>query len=108
MGVNVVLDDFGTGYSSLAYLNRFPVDGLKIDRSFIDALSEGSDAKRLVQAIIDIAHSLEISVTAEGIETAEQLALLKTLACEYGQGYFFSKPMGHSAIEQLLERAPTW
>jgi EAL domain-containing protein (putative c-di-GMP-specific phosphodiesterase class I) len=93
MGVRLAIDDFGTGYSSLSYLQRFPVDYLKIDKSFIDLLGDGTDKPVLAGAIIQIAHSLGLKVVAEGIELPEQLAHLRELNCDYGQGYLFAKPL---------------
>jgi diguanylate cyclase (GGDEF)-like protein/PAS domain S-box-containing protein len=99
-GVGLHLDDFGTGYSSLAALQQFPVDALKIDRSFVDSLTSGSDA--IVRSTIALAHSLDMQVIAEGIENPVQLRRLRTLGCEYGQGYLFSRPLGPDAIRELL------
>jgi diguanylate cyclase (GGDEF)-like protein len=93
MGIKISLDDFGTGYSSLSYLHRFPVDQLKIDRSFISKLSAADHDAPLVSAIIGIGHSLNLSVIAEGVETAEQAELLHRLQCDELQGYYFSRPL---------------
>ena len=93
MGIKISLDDFGTGYSSLSYLHRFPVDQLKIDRSFISKLSAADHDTALVSAIIGIGHSLNLSVIAEGVETLEQAELLHRLQCDELQGYYFSKPV---------------
>lgn len=108
LGIQLHMDDFGTGYSSLSYLHRFPVDTLKIDRSFISRISfneqndfEGSS---IVQTIVALAKNLGIDITAEGIETAGQLAQLKNLDCTYGQGYFFSRPLDKVAATRLIER----
>jgi len=92
LGLRLAIDDFGTGYSSLSYLRRFPVDILKIDRAFVRDLGKDSDADALVRAIAGMAHSLKLTVVAEGVETAEQAALLKMLDCEYGQGWLFGRP----------------
>jgi len=102
LGFTIALDDFGTGYSSLSYLDRYPVDILKIDRSFINKL-DNNKAKRLTMAIIHLAHELQLDITAEGVETAEQLSILSAENCQHYQGYYFSKPL--NAIE--LERS-TW
>jgi diguanylate cyclase (GGDEF)-like protein/PAS domain S-box-containing protein len=103
-GVQLYLDDFGTGYSSLSYLQNFPVDALKIDRSFIRNLHlENSDAK-IVQTIITLAQNLGISIVAEGIETQEHLSQLKEMACPLGQGYYFEKPMNAQAAETFLKQ----
>ncbi|EMR12824.1 PAS/PAC and GAF sensor-containing diguanylate cyclase/phosphodiesterase [Methylophaga lonarensis MPL] len=102
LGVKVALDDFGTGYSSLSYLKKFDIDLLKIDRSFVKNLSEGSDELVLCQAIITMAHTLNIEVIAEGIETEEQMQLLKDAGCDYGQGYFISYPLSAEEMEQRI------
>lgn len=102
LGILLSLDDFGTGYSSLSYLHRFPIDILKIDRSFISRIDHCSDSWEIVRAIAMLAQALNIGVVAEGIETREQLAQLKLLQCEYGQGYFFSKPLDGTAAGMLL------
>ena len=92
MGVKIAIDDFGTGYSSLGYLKRLPIDSVKLDASFVkDATSDPDDAA-LVMAIITLAHNLRLKVTAEGIETPDQLAFLRLLRCDRGQGYFFGRP----------------
>jgi diguanylate cyclase (GGDEF)-like protein len=92
MGVRVAVDDFGTGYSSLAYLDRYPVDILKIDRSFVDPLGESAKSAALVRTILDLASALEIDAVAEGIETEEQIVTLRALGCKLGQGYLFARP----------------
>jgi len=102
LGIQLYMDDFGTGYSSLSYLHRFPTDMLKIDRSFVSRMSFDNENAEIVRTIVTLAHNLGMSVTAEGVETAEQLALLKALKCEYGQGYFFSKPMDSEAATALI------
>lgn len=103
LGVKMAIDDFGTGYSSLAYLQRFPVDTLKIDRSFISSLLSDPECKEIVRAIVVLAHSLNLSVVAEGVETAEQLEVVKELQCGAVQGYYFHKPMLQEQFEQLLQ-----
>jgi diguanylate cyclase (GGDEF)-like protein/PAS domain S-box-containing protein len=102
LGVRIAMDDFGTGYSSLSYLRTFPFDGLKIDRSFLTRLGESEDDQTIVQAIVGLGKALSLTVTAEGIETAEHLALLKAVACEEGQGYFLSHPLEAEAFDVLL------
>jgi diguanylate cyclase (GGDEF)-like protein len=106
LGVRLSLDDFGTGYSSLSYLQQFPINTLKVDRSFINTLSEDQD--QVVQAIVALTDGLDMDAVAEGIETAEQLAHLRTLGCEYGQGYFFSRPMSRENAEIMLIDNPHW
>ncbi|MBI1784218.1 EAL domain-containing protein, partial [Candidatus Sumerlaeota bacterium] len=91
LDLQVAIDDFGTGYSSLSYLHRFPIDLLKIDRSFISAMGRENKNAEIVRTVIALARSLGMEVTAEGIESEEQLAILKELGCTYGQGFFFSE-----------------
>jgi EAL domain-containing protein (putative c-di-GMP-specific phosphodiesterase class I) len=102
IGVEIHLDDFGTGYSSLSYLHRFPLDVLKIDRSFVSRIGAGGENAEIARAIVTMAHSLGMKVVAEGIETEAQLDELKSLSCEYGQGHFFSKPVEALIAEKLL------
>jgi diguanylate cyclase (GGDEF)-like protein/PAS domain S-box-containing protein len=92
LGVKISIDDFGTGYSSLAYLRRFPVDTLKVDRSFIQTVTSGTENQEIVRAIVVLAHSLGLDVVAEGVERIEQVNMLKDLACESVQGYYFHRP----------------
>lgn len=100
MGVGIYIDDFGTGYSSLSYLNEFPFDAVKIDRTFVQEI-KGS--RGLLKNIIQIAHELNMSVTGEGIESQEQLSRLIELGCEYGQGYYFSRPVDSDSVDTLLK-----
>lgn len=100
--IQLAMDDFGTGYSSLSYLHRFSVDVLKIDRSFISRLGEPQQGLGIVQAIISLAHSLEMEVIAEGVETARQRNQLQQLHCEYAQGYLFSQPLSSEEAGELL------
>jgi len=102
-GVLLSMDDFGTGYSSLSYLHRFPLDILKIDRSFISQMDQAAESLHIVQTIMNLARSLRMEVVAEGTETAGQVEQLKILGCDYAQGYFFSKPLAPTAIIALLQ-----
>ena len=102
--LQVAIDDFGTGYSALSYLKKFDIDYIKIDQSFIANLAHGSSDMVLCEAMIVMAHKLGMKVIAEGIETAEQLALLLKAGCDYGQGYLFSEALSADDFEQLLEQ----
>jgi diguanylate cyclase (GGDEF)-like protein/excisionase family DNA binding protein len=102
-GVHVAIDDFGTGYSSLGQLRRLPVDGIKIDRSFVDGLGIERDSEAIVDAALSFARALDLSVTAEGIETDVQLHLLASLGCRFGQGYRFAPPLAADRTAELLE-----
>ena len=104
MGVLVSVDDFGTGYSSMSYLRRFPIDKLKIDRSFIKDLTTNTDAASIVKAIISLAHSLRLKVVAEGVETAEQLQQLRDLGCDQFQGFYRSEAVLPGEIEKFIRR----
>lgn len=103
-GLRIYLDDFGTGYSSLSYLKRFPMDTVKIDKSFIRDLGVDSSDRTLVEAIVNMAGSLGLNVVAEGVETAAQLEILRQLGCGYGQGYFFSRPVPPHEFPAVAER----
>jgi diguanylate cyclase (GGDEF)-like protein len=105
LGVRLAIDDFGTGYSSLSYLRRFPVDVLKIDRSFVTTLGSGPEDAALAHAIVKLGHTLQLRVVAEGIETPAQLAELQTIGCEYGQGYLFARPLAADAMSVVLADA---
>ena len=105
IGVSLAIDDFGTGYSSLSYLSSLPIDSLKIDRSFVAAMHEGSKNSEIVRAIVSLGASLGKSVVAEGIETESQFAQLRDLGCENGQGYHMARPQTPTDIEQLLDCA---
>jgi PAS domain S-box-containing protein/diguanylate cyclase (GGDEF)-like protein len=108
LGVQLSIDDFGTGYSSLARLHQLPIDNLKIDRSFVNEMTLEGDSLEIVRTIITLAHSLKKDVIAEGVETSEQLAQLRALQCEYGQGYFFSKPVESQTAGKLLAEQLQW
>jgi diguanylate cyclase (GGDEF)-like protein/PAS domain S-box-containing protein len=104
-GIRLVIDDFGTGYSSLSYLQRLPIDTLKVDRSFVSRIHEKPDSNRnIVEAIISLAHKLNMTVVAEGIETPEQYAILLDMKCELGQGYLFSRPVPSSEVGRLISQ----
>jgi diguanylate cyclase (GGDEF)-like protein len=115
LGVKLAIDDFGTGYSSLSYLRQFPVDTLKIDRSFVDGLGRETQDTELVRSVIAMARSLSLAVTSEGIETTEQLAQLQELGCDRGQGFYFARPLPPEQFgdtiwqecQDLLTAAPT-
>jgi len=103
-GLQIVIDDFGTGYSSLSYLQRLPIDTLKVDRSFVSRIQNTPDGNRnIVEAIISLAHRLDMSVVAEGVETVEQHAILLNMNCQFGQGYLFSKPIPKQEVDVLIQ-----
>jgi len=104
LGIDLHIDDFGTGYSSLSCLHNFPVAGMKIDRSFINNVVDNPDYAAVVNAIVTLAHNLRLGLIAEGIETAEQMSMLKTMGCDLAQGYFFQRPV---SCDQALEYAQT-
>ncbi|HEX9945578.1 MAG TPA: EAL domain-containing protein [Thermoanaerobaculia bacterium] len=108
LGIKVYIDDFGTGYSSLSYLHRLPVDALKIDRSFVSEMCHRQDRSEIVGTIVTLARTLRMDVAAEGIETAEQVSRLRGLACHFGQGYFFSAPVGRTAAAGLIRAGASW
>ncbi len=105
LGVQVQIDDFGTGYSSLGYLQRLPIDTLKIDRTFVSRIGEDGSGSEIVRTILALAHDLGMKVVAEGIETDEQLSKLKSMECEYGQGYLFTKPIDSQMASTLLTKS---
>ena len=107
LGVRLAVDDFGTGYSSLNYIRRFPVDILKVDKSFVDGVSEGGEESALTAAIIELAGILRLRPVAEGIERADQLEKLLALRCDLGQGYYFAKPLPLQRVDQLLTARQT-
>jgi EAL domain-containing protein (putative c-di-GMP-specific phosphodiesterase class I) len=102
LGVKILLDDFGTGYSSLSYLHRFPIDVLKIDRSFITNVHEHENNKAIIKTIIDLAANLNMATVGEGIENNEDALLLHQMDCLYGQGYYYAKPMPADKMEQYI------
>ena len=102
MGIKIAVDDFGTGYSSLSYLKRFPIDTLKIDKSFVSDVSVDKDDAAIVKAIVMLGHALDLTVIAEGVETPEQLEYLTSLGCDVVQGYLFSRPLSTRSFTELL------
>jgi EAL domain-containing protein (putative c-di-GMP-specific phosphodiesterase class I) len=103
-GIQIVIDDFGTGYSSLSYLQRLPIDTLKVDRSFVSRIQNTPDGNRnIVEAIISLAHRLDMNVVAEGVENHEQHAILLNMQCQFGQGYLFSKPIAKNKVDNLIK-----
>ena len=105
IGVWLSIDDFGTGYSSLSYLKRFPIDTIKIDKSFIRDVNTNDDDAAISQAIIALANSLHLKVIAEGVESREQLLFLRDHQCCDAQGFFFSEPLAHDAITALMNKS---
>ncbi|PSN13673.1 hypothetical protein C7293_15005 [filamentous cyanobacterium CCT1] len=110
LGVQICIDDFGTGYSSLSYLHRFPIDALKIDRSFVLAMDESSQNTgfAIAQSVVGLAHNLGVKVVAEGIENARHLVWLRSFQCDYGQGYFFAKPLNAEQATALIKGELGW
>ena len=103
LGVTLAIDDFGTGYSSLSYLHRFPLDVLKVDKSFVDGMAGGRDGVEIVAAVIKLAHALGLQVVAEGVEQTEQLEQLAAMGCDFAQGYLFARPL---PVHEVTERLP--
>jgi len=108
LGIRLAIDDFGTGYSSLSYLHRFPLDTLKIDRSFISGMCEGGEGMEIARTIMPLANNLRLDVVAEGVETIEQVAFLRKLHCKFAQGFYFSKPLAAEEAGALLIGQPAW
>jgi EAL domain-containing protein (putative c-di-GMP-specific phosphodiesterase class I) len=106
LAIRLVIDDFGTGYSSLAYLRQFPISVLKIDRTFVNRLGTDPQDDAIVRSIVTLSSDLGMQVVAEGIETAEQLATLRALDCDYGQGYLFSRPLPADELTRWIEESP--
>jgi EAL domain-containing protein (putative c-di-GMP-specific phosphodiesterase class I) len=105
LGFHIAVDDFGTGYSSLSYLHQLPIDTLKIDKSFIDKVTESSGTRPIVEAVVSLSKSLALTTIAEGVETREQFDVLNELGCDVIQGYYFFKPLPIDAVEKLLRKA---
>jgi diguanylate cyclase len=108
VGVQLAMDDFGTGYSSLSYLRRFPIDIVKIDKSFVDGIADGPEASALARAIITLGRTLRLATVAEGVEHASQFGELRDLGCNLGQGYHFARPLPPDGIGELLARPAPW
>jgi EAL domain-containing protein (putative c-di-GMP-specific phosphodiesterase class I) len=102
------MDDFGTGYSSLSKLQNFPIDTIKIDRSFINQMGTGGENIKLMRTILQLARDMHMVAIAEGVETADQIEQLKALNCVFAQGYYFARPLPTEAVEELLASAPRW
>ena len=108
LGLTLAMDDFGTGYSSLSYLKKFPIDVIKIDRSFIKDIPDSQDDMEITSAVIAMAHNLRLKVVAEGVETAAQLRYLRSQRCDIGQGYLFDRPIAGKLLAEHLRRYPNW
>ncbi|HSG23127.1 MAG TPA: EAL domain-containing protein, partial [Azonexus sp.] len=108
MGIKLLMDDFGTGYSSLSYLHRFPLDTLKIDASFVRRMDVDRKSADIIHTIVTLAHTLNMDIIAEGVENAGQLEQLRALQVEYGQGYYFAKPLDAAAAEAMIVARPIW
>ena len=108
LGVRIALDDFGTGYSSLIYLHQLPIDAIKIDRELVSTMDSDEKNLRLVRTILTFAQIIGVRAEAEGICSAEQLRELRSLKCEHGQGYLFSAPIPHDAVDEVLTADPVW
>lgn len=104
LGIRLLVDDFGTGYASLSQLQRLRLDGLKVDRSFVTALSRGREGEVFYRAIVSMAHALDMSVVAEGVETAAELKMLQVLGCDEIQGYLVSRPVPAMEAAAFMER----
>ena len=108
LGVLLAIDDFGTGQSSLGYLKNLPVDCLKIDQTFVDGLGRDPDDSAIVDAVVRLGHALGLAVTAEGIETDEQLRELSALGCDHGQGFYFARPQPGEVVSALVRHRLRW
>jgi EAL domain-containing protein (putative c-di-GMP-specific phosphodiesterase class I) len=104
LDLKLAIDDFGTGYSSLSYLHRFPMDTLKVDKSFVGRLEKSNEDRAIIHTILTLGQKLGMEVVAEGVETLEQVTMLKQEHCDYGQGYYFAKPLPVEEAQALLAR----
>jgi EAL domain-containing protein (putative c-di-GMP-specific phosphodiesterase class I) len=107
-GVRLGIDDFGTGYSSLTYLRNFPIDVVKVDRSFVRELDDRPQDQAIVSAVVELGHTLDLTTIAEGVETERQLELLRVLGCDLAQGYHFARPRPAEEITDLILTGPNW
>jgi len=105
LGVQLAIDDFGTGYSSLAYLRLFPIDVLKIDRTFVSSMNASNEDASIIDAVVSLGHALNLSVVGEGVETENEALQLAALGCDLGQGYYFSRPMPREGADRFIEHA---
>jgi EAL domain-containing protein (putative c-di-GMP-specific phosphodiesterase class I) len=105
MGIQIAIDDFGTGYSSLSYLHKFPANLLKIDKSFIDKMNTGESSRKYVAAIISIGHVMGFNVISEGVEEPEQLETLKSIGCDYIQGFIWGRPLPAEEADRLVRES---
>lgn len=103
MGCSIAIDDFGTGYSALGYLTKFPINTLKIDRSFVNNVTTNRESAVLVKAIVFMAHALGLDLVAEGVETNDQAVFLEDIECRYAQGYLFSKPVPQEQFKEIMK-----
>ena len=108
LDIKVCVDDFGTGYSSLSYLHTFPIDTLKVDRSFVNDMGRNYKNMEIIRTITMLAHNLKLDVIAEGVETAEQHAQLSALGCQYAQGFYFSRPIDSNDASNLIQLDRRW
>ena len=108
LGVSIAIDDFGTGYSSLSYLHQYPLDTLKIDRSFVINMDKSENSRRIVSSVVQLALALEMDIVAEGVEEKTQMDALRELGCQYGQGYYMAKPATAEKTVELIESRPSW
>ena len=102
IGIKLSIDDFGTGYSSLSYLHRLPLSSLKIDRSFVNQMNDSEENQEIIKTIVSLAKSLNLETIAEGIETKDQIAELTALSCQFGQGFYYAKPLLTTAVEEMF------